>query len=76
MIAPSGAFVDDLQLTLSVVSELLRLLLIIVLPLLLVLGVLTWWVRRSNLPPEMRWPRRNRPSRRRTERDVIIRDDD
>ncbi len=55
--------------------ELLRLMLIVVVPVMLVLMGLAWWVWRKNTPSEMRWPRRNRTSRRRTERYVEINDD-
>lgn len=50
-------------------SETLRFLLTIVLPVAGVMLLLVWWIKRMNTPPDMRWPRK-RSGRRRSERDL------
>lgn len=53
------------------ISEIQRILLMIVLPASVLMLGLWWGIRRKNTLPEMRWPRRNRSrGRRRSERDV------
>lgn len=52
-------------------SEIVRLLLMIVLPALVVMVLLILAIKRKNTPPEMRWPQKNRlRGKRRSERDV------
>jgi flagellar biogenesis protein FliO len=50
--------------------ESLRFLVVVLLPILGIMLVLAWWVRRMNTPSDMRWPRRRRRGRRRSERDL------
>tara|TARA_R110002072_G_scaffold186145_1_gene343046 strand:+ start:417 stop:608 length:192 start_codon:yes stop_codon:yes gene_type:complete len=50
-------------------TELPRLLLIVVIPILAVMGVLVFWIKRQNTPKDMRWPRKKQ-GKRRSERDV------
>jgi len=50
-------------------TDVIHLILTVLVPIIVVMAILSWWIKRMNIHPDMRWPRKKQ-GKRRTEREL------